>query len=318
MPKYIRSRSVILPAGAAVIAIAAALFVYAMSIGDFGQPDGGFLSGRSNAVLAIAFILLAGLAAALLVALAGARGVREKDAGPGKARTAEGAPPAADRPEAPGRKPGGILSETAGELRTSVEVIEVELEEMLDDEAPADRDRVHVLYEETDRLKKIIDGMEQLSRARAIAQASRKEVLPVEPLMKEIIDRTRTASGSKDITYRLECEAGLVLKGDAECIGRIIGNIMDNAARFIMETGTVTLSAGRRGGTAVFSVTDTGPGIRRTHLPHLYEHFFRGAGTGIGIGLSVAKELTDALGGKIDVRTSAGKGTTVTVELPAE
>jgi signal transduction histidine kinase len=68
----------------------------------------------------------------------------------------------------------------------------------------------------------------------------------------------------------------------------------------------------------VFSVRDTGTGIRRDHLSHIYEHFFRGAGSGIGIGLSIVKELVDASGGKIEVQTEVGKGTTVTVKVPGE
>jgi signal transduction histidine kinase len=183
---------------------------------------------------------------------------------------------------------------------------------------PADKEHVHVLYEETDRLKKIIAGMEQLSRAQAIARALRKEPVQIEPLLTGIIEQTRLAAVDKDVTYTLQCEPGLAMQGDAECIGRIIGNITDNAARFIRDSGSVTLTAGRRGGLVVFSVTDTGTGIRRAHLPHIYEHFFRGSGSGIGMGLSIAKELVDACGGKIDVQTAAGKGTTVIVELPGE
>jgi signal transduction histidine kinase len=108
------------------------------------------------------------------------------------------------------------------------------------------------------------------------------------------------------------------MRGDRECISRIIGNIMDNAARFSKGSGTVTLTAGRVDGGVVFTVKDTGTGIRRAHLAHLYERFFRGAGSGIGIGLSIVKELVDASGGEIEVRTEVGKGTTVIVTMPGE
>jgi signal transduction histidine kinase len=91
---------------------------------------------------------------------------------------------------------------------------------------------------------------------------------------------------------------------------------VDNAARAIKGSGTVTVTAGRTGSAAVFSVSDTGSGIRRAHLSHIYERFFRGSGAGIGMGLSIVKALVDASGGKIEVRTEAGKGTTFTVQLP--
>jgi signal transduction histidine kinase len=315
MPNNFRSTTIILIAGAVVICLAVLLFVNAMSVGDFSQPGQGVLSGRSNMLLALAFVLLTGLALVLLVALS--RTGRQRSAGRAPARTAPGgkAGAAGGRTTEPA---GAILSETAGEIRMAVEVIEEELEEILEDEAPADKERLHVLYEETDRIKKIIAGMEQLSRTKEIVRASRKEQLEIEPLLAGIVEATRQAVPDKDITYTIECEPGLTMQAARECIGRIVGNITDNAARFIRDSGAVTLTAGRRDGSMVFSVRDTGTGIRRAHLSHIYEHFFRGAGSGIGMGLSIVKELVDAFGGKIDVQTAVGKGTTVTVELPGE
>lgn len=319
----------ILIAGAAAVALAVLLFVNAMSIGEFGQPDQGFLSGRSNVRLALAFVLLTVLALALLVVVfrtgrstgassgPGAARLREKAAAK-RAQASERSALSSGTPEQNAHASSRVLSETAEELRTSVEVIQEELEEILDDEVPADKEHMQVLYEETDRLQKIIAGMEQLSQAQAIARVLRKEPLQIEPLLKGLIEQTRQTVTDRDITYILECEPGLAMKGDPECVSRIIGNITDNAARFIKGSGSVTLTAGRTGGLVVFSVKDTGTGIRRAHLPHIYERFFRGAGSGIGMGLSIVKELVDGCGGKIDVQTAVGKGTTVTVQMPGE
>ncbi|MEK6742810.1 MAG: HAMP domain-containing sensor histidine kinase [Nitrospirota bacterium] len=321
MPNTYRSKSIVFIAGVAVIALAVLLFVNAMTINDFSRPDQGVLSGRSNMRLSLAFLLVTVLAFVLLVALFRTGRPHSVSRAPvrtvmaGKAEVMIGQ--SLEDAGGPGtHTSGAILSETAGELRMSVEVIEEELEDILEDEAPADKERLHVLYEETDRLKKIIAGLEQLSQAKEIARASRKELLQIEPLLEGIIEETRQAVRDKDITYAIECEPGLSMQADRECLGRIIGNITDNAARFIRDSGSVTLTAGRREGLVVFSVKDTGTGIRRAHLSHIYEHFFRGAGSGIGMGLSIVKELVDAFGGKINVQTTAGKGTTVTVELP--
>jgi signal transduction histidine kinase len=316
----------ILIAGAAVITLAVLLFANAMTIKDFGLPGQGFLSGQSNVRLAGAFVLLTGLAITLLMMVA--RTARAAGAASGAARqrekaastrvlAPEGAALSVNVPENADAS-GEILSDTAGELRTTVHVIQEELEEILEDETPADKEHMHLLYEETDRLKKIIEGMEQLSQAQAIARSLNPEPLQIEPLLADIIERTRHAVTDKDVTYALECEPGLVMRGDRECISRIIGNIMDNAARFSKGSGTVTLTAGRVDGGVVFTVKDTGTGIRRAHLAHLYERFFRGAGSGIGIGLSIVKELVDASGGEIEVRTEVGKGTTVIVTMPGE
>jgi two-component system sensor histidine kinase BaeS len=329
MPTNSRSNMNILIAGIAVIALALLLLVNAMTIRDFSQPGQDLLSGQSNLRLAVAFALLTGLACALLVLIVragrstgaapgpGAMRLREQ-AVPKRAHVPEGAARSANMPEKSANASSGILTDAAGELRTSVDVIQEELEEILDDEVPADKEHMHVLYEETGRIKKIIAGMEQLSQAQEIARALKKEPMQVEPLLKGIIEQTRLAMTDRDVTYSLECEPELAMTGDRECLSRIIGNITDNAARFIKGSGSVTVTAGRRGKLIVFSVKDTGTGIRRAHLAHLYERFFRGAGSGIGMGLSIVRELVDACGGTIEVQTIVGKGTTFIVQMPGE
>jgi len=311
-----RSNTGILIAGSAVIVLAVLLFANAISIADFASPGQGLFQGRSFARIALAFLLVTGLACALLVALFRAGRSRE---------AASVAKAAATRAEAPEKAVAGkaeasvgIISDTAGVLRTTVDVIQEELEEILDDEAPADKEHMQALHEETDRLKKIIDSMEQFSRVPALARPERKETLQIEPLLASIIEATRLAVTGKNMTYTLECEAGLAMQANPECIGLIIGNITDNAARSIKGAGSVALSAGRRDDRVVFSVKDSGTGIRRAHLAHIYERFFRGAGSGVGMGLAIAKELVDACGGTIEVQTAVNKGTTFIVQLPAE
>ncbi len=317
----------ILIAGSIVIAVAALLFVMAMHVGDITPTQYDISHGRLNVMLAISFVLLIGLAIALLfmIYLAGRTPTGALDYGMVRkpehmtaigSGTPEGErhPVAENGGKAPSRD--RVLSDAAGELKTSVDAIHEELEEILDDEVPADKAHMQSIFVETDRLKKIIDSMEQLTRVQEIARLNRKELLQVGPLLEDVIEATRQAVPDKDVTYNLECEAGFAMKGDPECIGRIIGNIVDNAARSITGSGSVTITAGRRSGMVVFSVRDTGAGIRRAHLSHIYERFFRGSGTGIGMGLAIVKELVDACGGKIEVQTAADKGTTFIVQMP--
>jgi signal transduction histidine kinase len=184
------TKKIILITGGIVIALAVLLFVNAMSVGDFAQPGQGLFQGRSNVLLGISFVLLIGLAIALLFMIfldarapAGAPvdGVVRK---PGKAaatrskmREGENLPLA----EAGGNteRQVAVLSDTAGELRNAVDAIQEGLEEILEDEAPADNEHVQSIFEETDRLKKIIDSMEQLNRVQEITRLNRKEPLQV-------------------------------------------------------------------------------------------------------------------------------------------
>jgi two-component system phosphate regulon sensor histidine kinase PhoR len=78
----------------------------------------------------------------------------------------------------------------------------------------------------------------------------------------------------------------------------------------------VTVSASEKGDQIEFAVRDTGCGIRRKALPHIFERFYRGSGDGIGLGLTIVKELVDACEGTIAVQSIRGKGSVFTVSIP--
>ena len=153
MPNNSRFKSIILFGGTALIALSLALFMSAVTSGDF-------VNGRSGALLVTAFALLGGLALFLLIVVFRTLNVPAKT--PGREKAAKTGASTAGAVETRPEPSVELLSDTAGELRTSVDVIQEELEELIDDEVPADKEHMQSLYEETDRLKKIIDGMEQL------------------------------------------------------------------------------------------------------------------------------------------------------------
>jgi signal transduction histidine kinase len=295
-----KNRSLVLLA-AALIALSIGLFVPSMMLSGLNGPSGW--------LLLTAFVLLSGIAIVLTVVVARSGVIVAAKPAPGR-RAIQRMPTAEADPST------RLLSETAGELRTSVGAIQEELEDIMDEEAPADKEHMQSLFDETDRLKKIIEGMEQLSKAQALVHSLKKQSVELGPLLNGIIEKTRLEAQGKNITFSLECEPGLTMTADPDCLSRILGNLMDNAAKAVKDAGTVTLTAARAGGQMVFSVRDTGIGIRPKQLPHLYERFFRGAGSGIGMGLAIVKELVEACGGKIEVTTKAGEGSIFTVHVP--
>ncbi len=317
MPNKPELRKNIVIAGVVVIILALALFIAGLMIAE----------GKPNALLMFAFILLAGLSTTLLTLFA--KTPRPSAEPPASRVTKPAVTSEASKTEEIAAENGAgdlspvqkrsseIISETAEELRTSVEVMQEELEDILDEDAPADKEHMESLYQETDRLRKIIDGMEQMSQAQAIARSLNKEPVPIDPLLRDIVETSRLAHPGGEISYSITCDSSLIMTCDRECLRLIIANITDNAVKAVKGTGSVTLEAMRTGGQVNFSVRDTGVGIRRTQLSHIYERFFRGTGSGVGMGLAVVKELVDACGGKIEVDTAVGRGTTVTVSLPS-
>jgi signal transduction histidine kinase len=314
-----RFKKLILVLGAAVLVLSLALFLVGIKTGD--NPPGMLFFTAFALLAALSLGLLAVLYQSLTVSvvktLTGDRPrekadvpaarVRETGAGPGN-------PEGASASEDPGAK---ILSETAGELRTSVEVIQEELEEILDDDIPADKEHIESLYSETDRIKKIIIGMEQLSQAQALSRSLKRIFVQLEPMLNDLIEKNRAALNDKDVAFTLECEPGLTMTADPDCLAWIMRNLIDNAAKAVKDAGSVSVAARRSVDQFVFSVKDTGAGIRRSHIPHLFERFFRGAGSGIGMGLAIVKVLVDACGGRIEVETATGKGSSFTVQLPS-
>jgi two-component system sensor histidine kinase BaeS len=324
MKKNTPSQTIILASGLAVVVLSVVLFVNALSISDFAQ------TGQPFYRLVLSFILLGTVTLVLLgIVYRGSRSpVRPSSSAASKRKeplpTAVGKDEVAEvqaesKTEAAEQQADAreLLSETAGELRTSVDVMQEELEEIIDEEVPADKEHMQTLYEETDRLRKIIDGIELLSQAQSLARSLSKESVMVEPLLSGLLDKARSSAQGRSVTFTLECEPGLTMTANPDSLGRIMDNLLDNAVKAVRDSGSVAVSAARKGEQIVFTIKDTGIGIKRQHLSHIYERFFRGTGTGIGMGLAIVKELVDAGGGQIEVQTKPGEGTTFSVHLPA-
>ena len=107
---------------------------------------------------------------------------------------------------------------------------------------------------------------------------------------------------------------------DAALLSRAYENILDNALRFTPEDGAVSVSASvAAGGDVEVRIADSGPGIAAEDLPHLFDPFYRGTGTssGFGLGLSIARSITDAHGFSLDVDSRDSPGTTFVIRIPA-
>jgi signal transduction histidine kinase len=123
------------------------------------------------------------------------------------------------------------------------------------------------------------------------------------------------------IDFELAGVQTAVVSGDADHLRRALWALVDNAGKYSRPGGKVTLSTGRNDREAFFSVQDTGPGIPAEELPRVFERFYRsdqarGQGKGFGLGLALAKEIVEAHGGRIEVRSIPGEGSRFTVTLP--
>ena len=145
--------------------------------------------------------------------------------------------------------------------------------------------------------------------------------LSLDALLLEVYHQQRPLAGRVKLTLG-EFEP-VELEGDADRLKQLLLNLVDNALRHTPAGGTVTLDLLHRGQEAVIRVRDTGAGIAAEHLPHIFERFYRIDGArsretgGTGLGLAISREIAEAHGGRIEVESSPGAGTTFTVVLPA-
>jgi two-component system sensor histidine kinase BaeS len=209
-----------------------------------------------------------------------------------------------------------VIANVAHELRTPIAAMRSELEGMADDVIPMEKEGVASLLEEISRLTRILDGIDDLTQAQASALDLAPRELVLEQFLSGIMERFQGSAREKGVDTVLEIEPGSVVMADPDRLGQIVVNLLSNALRATPTGEKVTVWTERAGKNTVIGITDAGHGIPETELPHIFERFYRGSDGGLGLGLTIVKELVEAHGGDITVTSQRGKGTTFSVVLP--
>ena len=176
-----------------------------------------------------------------------------------------------------------------------------------------------VLHNETDRLSRLVEDLMLLARLESREFDLQAEPVDLAAHLGEIVDGHRERADRAGVRVATDLANVGMVDIDPDRFGQIAGNLLDNALRYTPEGGAVTVRLSRRGSASALEVVDTGPGIDREDLPHVFERLYvaqryrpvRPAGSGLG--LAIVKELTDAMGGEVAVASTPGVGTTVTV-----
>jgi signal transduction histidine kinase len=180
----------------------------------------------------------------------------------------------------------------------------------------ADRDifLAHIEQAST-RLARTVRALLVLARAETGAEAPRTELVALEPLL---VDVAATLRPSEAVTVSVSCAADAAALTNRELVEQAVLSVAENAAKYTA-SGSIELAAVVAGGQAEIRVADTGPGIPRAERGRVFERFYRGAdseGAGSGLGLAIASAAADALGADVELESTPGKGTVVTIRLP--
>lgn len=209
-----------------------------------------------------------------------------------------------------------LIADVAHELRTPLGVMRGELEGMMDGMIPNDTTRLQSLHDETGRLKQMVDGIEELNQAEASVLSLRTQHFGVKHFLENIIDRYRNVFQEKEISLDLQCPDDIEINADPERVSQIIVNLLSNALRATTAGGHVSLSVTPNKRELSISVEDTGTGIAEKEVPFIFERFYHGPGGGLGIGLTIVRELAEAHGGRVEVKSATGQGSRFTLFLP--
>jgi two-component system sensor histidine kinase BaeS len=179
-----------------------------------------------------------------------------------------------------------------------------------------------VLHRQTDLLSRLIDDLTLLARLEAREFTLRPEAVELTALINGLVEEIRSDAVEMRVSLSTELEEVGTVFVDPDRIGQILGNLLSNALRYTPEKGTVVVGLRARGETVTMTVSDSGPGIDPDDLPRVFERLYVAQRyrpirpEGSGLGLSIVKELSTALGGSVAVDSGLGAGTVVTVNIP--
>ena len=217
-----------------------------------------------------------------------------------------------------------FTADVSHELRTPLTALRTVGEVALrgSHDAEGYREVIGSMLEEVDRLTRLTDELLTLARADAGEAKLRKEPVDLGALAREVAGHLSVLAEEK--VQRLEVEAAPVaVQGDRTVLRQALVNLAVNAIKYSPERTRVRIEAGRRGEAAFLEVTDEGPGIAPEHRERLFERFYRVDKSrsremgGTGLGLALVKWAAEAHGGRIELETEVGRGSTFRILLPA-
>jgi signal transduction histidine kinase len=218
-----------------------------------------------------------------------------------------------------------LVGDVSHELRTPLSAIKGSMEGLIDGVLPATPETYQQIRQEADRLARLVDDLQELSRVEAGAYSLERHPVSVAELIQAVLKRLAPQALTKNIVIHQEIPDGLPsVLVDADRITQVLVNLVGNALQYTPAGGDITLSAERKAKEVLISVADTGIGIPSEHLTHLFTRFYRvdksrsrQAGGGSGIGLTIARHIIEAHAGRIWAESAGvGKGSTFKFTLP--
>ena len=215
-----------------------------------------------------------------------------------------------------------LVADVAHELRSPLTNLLGYLEALRDGVVQPDPPVLASLHQEVQTLVRLVEDLQEL----ALAESGQLPLYLQRCDLAEVVRHTVTASQAlaeqRGLALAVQVPGAVEVEADPERIGQVVRNLVSNALSYTPAGGRVVVALRDGAGEARVAVSDTGPGIAPEELPRVFERFYRvdrsrsRATGGSGLGLTIARRLAEAHGGRIEVESEVGRGSTFTLVLP--
>lgn len=219
-----------------------------------------------------------------------------------------------------------LIANVSHDLRTPIAAIQGYAETIImkkESLTTAERDRyTGIILHSTEKLKKLVDELFELSKLEAQESKPHQEVFNVSELVGEVFLQYRILAQAKQVSISyISCQSTVLVGADIRMIERVLQNLIDNAIKYTPEEGNITLQVDRTADMVDISVANTGPGIPPSHFPHIFNRY---ASThpanhqlsGMGLGLVIVKRILDLHNFPIVVGNTPSGETRFSFQIP--
>jgi two-component system, OmpR family, sensor histidine kinase BaeS len=216
-----------------------------------------------------------------------------------------------------------MTADVAHDLRTPLTTVRSHLEGMIDTVIPPSPENLESLLEEINRLSSLVEDLQAIAVTDAAVQQFKIEPVALDPFLKDVKKRITPLYQAKGVILGLEKFSPVTLQSDREALTKIFENLLSNAYKYTPAGKKVLIGVEPKENTVSITVRDQGIGISETDLPFIFERFYRTDQSrsresgGFGLGLTIVKELVEALGGTVNVTSQLGEGTVFKISFPS-
>lgn len=180
---------------------------------------------------------------------------------------------------------------------------------------------IKIIWEEADHLTELIKNLFQLAQMDQHNFTIKRRYVSFYEYLQEVVHRMRPSLTSKNIAIQVHCPKEIIAFIDPERFQQVLVNLIENAKKHSDEGSMITVDVKQKKGHVFMTIADEGEGIPQEDLPYIFDRLYRaeksrsrGSG-GTGLGLAITKEIVEAHGGTIDIKSKVGEGTTVQVSF---